>query len=298
MQVLVLGSHGQVGRELMLVPSKSWEVVGLGHAELDIGDEVAVRSTIARRRPDMVINAAAYTAVDRAESEREQAFAVNALAPGFIAAACADAGAALIHYSTDYVFDGTKPTPNLENDPLRPLGVYGESKAAGERAVRAALPRHVIIRTGWVYGAFGANFVKTMLRIAGERDELRVVADQFGCPTAADDIAAATMAITRRIFEGTGAWGTIHYAGAGRTSWHEFAVAIIDSAEISTGRRPVVRAISTAEYPTQARRPVNAVLGCAAIESAFGIVGAPWRDSLARTLARIFSNPAKVGNSA
>lgn len=290
MRLLVFGSNGQVGHELMRarVPS-GWRVIGLARPDVDITDEAAVTSALARHRPDCVINAAAYTAVDRAESEGERAFAVNAQAPAILARACNVVGASLIHYSTDYVFDGTKPSPYVEEDPVKPLGVYGASKEGGERAIRAALQRHVILRTSWVYGAHGANFVKTMIRLAGERPELRVVADQTGCPTAAADIAEASIALAERI-AGEPAWGTFHYAGVGATSWHGFAVAIIDQAAKRTGRRPAIHPIASAEYPTPAKRPANSVLDCTALASSWGIRGKPWLESLAPVIDSVFSN--------
>lgn len=291
MRLLVFGSNGQVGHELMQarVPT-GWRVIGLARADADITDEAAVTRALARHRPDCVVNAAAYTAVDRAESDGERAFAVNAQAPAILARACNALGASLIHYSTDYVFDGTKPSPYIEEDPVKPLGIYGASKEAGESAVRAALPRHVILRTSWVYGAHGANFVKTMIRLAGERPELRVVADQIGCPTAAADIAEASIALAERIAGGDPVWGTFHYAGVGATSWHGFAIAIIDQAAKRTGRRPAIYPIASAEYPTPAKRPANSVLDCTALASAWGIRGKPWLESLAPVIDSVFSN--------
>src|SRR5207237_6952913 len=185
---------------------------------------------VQRERPDIVINAAAYTAVDRAEREAEAAFAVNATGPALLAAACKAAAIPLIHISTDYVFDGSKEGPYREDDPVNPLGAYGRSKAAGDRAVRAALAEHVILRTAWVYSAHGHNFVRTMLRLASERPVLRVVADQIGSPTSAADIAAAIGTIVQQIAGGKAGWGTYHFAGAGAVTWHGFAAAILELA--------------------------------------------------------------------
>ena len=291
MRILIVGSAGQIGSELMRAPIPAgWERVGLSRAEFDITDERAVAATLAACRPDVVINAAAYTAVDRAESERDSAFAVNATGPAILARFCGVLGAALIHYSTDYVFDGAKAAPYAEADPVNPLGVYGASKEAGERAVRTALTRHVILRTSWVYGTAGGNFVKTMIRLAGERPELRVVDDQFGCPTAAADIAEATIEVAAAIAAGHARWGTFHYAGNAGTSWHGFATAIVGEAAKRTGRRPHVRPISSADYPTPARRPANSVLDCTAIADAYGIRGKPWEQGLSRIIGGILDD--------
>jgi dTDP-4-dehydrorhamnose reductase len=290
MQVLVLGAAGQVGTELRraaLPPGMS--LAALDRAGVDIADRAAIVAAIRRERPDLVVNAAAYTAVDRAESEAEAAFAINAAAPGDIAAACAEAGIRLIHISTDYVYDGTKPGPYVEGDPISPLGIYGRSKAAGDAAVAAALAEHVILRTAWVYSAHGGNFVKTMLRLAGERPSLRVVADQHGSPTAAADIAAAIVAVAARIGAGEGRWGVFHFTGAGATTWHGFAEAIVALA----GKNVPVTAITTAEYPTPARRPANSVLDCTKIAAAYGINGRPWRDALAEVIAELFDKSAR-----
>jgi dTDP-4-dehydrorhamnose reductase len=286
-KILVIGATGQIGRELVRAawpPGFSVEAAARG--DLDILDAGAVRAHVARRQPNLIINAAAHTAVDRAESEPEPAFAVNALAPRHMAEAARECGIPLIHYSTDYVFDGTKQGPWHEDDPVNPLGVYGASKAAGERAVRDSLPRHVIIRTAWVYSAFGNNFVKTMLRLGAERDELRVVADQRGCPTAASEIARATVRIAHHLLtenDATGAalWGTYHLAGAGATSWYSFAEHIFDLAAPAVGRRPTVAAIATADYPTPTRRPANSVLDCGKAERVFGVRLRPWQEALA-----------------
>jgi dTDP-4-dehydrorhamnose reductase len=238
---------------------------------------------IARERPDLVINLAAYTAVDRAESEPEAAWAINCAGAAHIAAISGEDGAPLVHLSTDYVFDGRKSEPYREEDAVNPLNVYGRSKEAGERAVRAAAPRHIILRTAWVYGTYGANFVKTMLRLRAERPLLRVVADQRGCPTAAADIAAALIVIARHIERSETEWGTFHFAAAGSTSWHGFAEEIFALAQgldaWPSGLGPRVEAITTDQYPTAAHRPVNSVLDCRKI-AALGISPPPWRSSL------------------
>jgi dTDP-4-dehydrorhamnose reductase len=235
-----------------------------------------------------MINAAAYTAVDRAETERDIAWACNCTGPANIAVACQEAAIPLIHLSTDYVFDGSKIGAYREDDPVKPLGVYGESKEAGDRAVRAALPQHVILRTAWVYSAHGHNFVKTMLRLAGERPVLRVVADQIGSPTSAADIAAAIAAIAQQLNAGNTSWGTYHFAGGGAVTWHGFAEAIFELAAPRRGQPPLVEAIATADYPTPVRRPANSVLDCRRIGEVFGIVPGPWRKALAEVIGELY----------
>ena len=288
MKLLVLGSSGQVGRELCrLAWPAGYALAGFDRA-VDITQRAAVFAAVARERPDVVINAAAYTAVDRAESEPEAAWAGNCTGPANLAAACAESGIQLIHISTDYVFDGTKTGPYREDDPVAPLGVYGRSKEAGDRAVREALASHVIVRTAWVYSAHGHNFVKTMLRLAGERPVLRVVADQTGSPTSAADIAGAIAVVVQQLATGNRCWGTYHFAGGGAVTWHGFAGAIFELAAPWRGPPPRVDAITTAEYPTPARRPANSVLDCTKIGQAFGIRPRPWREALADVVREIY----------
>jgi dTDP-4-dehydrorhamnose reductase len=281
--VLVIGCRGQVGRELMAAQLPAGvSRIGLGHGDLDLADRDAVRRLVERCRPALIVNAAGYTAVDRAEAEPAAAFAVNADGPGHLAEAAAAAGSALIHLSTDYVFDGAKAGAYTEDDPIGPLGVYGSSKAAGEQAVRARLERHVILRTSWVFGAHGANFVRTMLRLGQERDRLQVVADQRGCPTAAADIAVAIFGIARQLLidRRNDAWGTCHFAGRGPTTWYGFAEAIFERAQAYWGRRPEVVPITTADYPTPARRPACSVLDCTRFERTFALPRRPWTEQL------------------
>ena len=285
MKLLVLGAGGQVGRELLRAAwPAGWQVEGRTRAEVDLGDAVALRQAIVDLRPDLVINAGAYTAVDRAEGDRDAAFAVNGVAPGVIGRAATAIGAAVIHFSTDYVFDGAGGGGRVEDDPVAPLGVYGASKEAGERALREATARHVILRTSWVFAAHGTNFVRTMWRLGSERPDLRVVGDQRGCPTAAAAIAAATVRIARRIAQGDAAWGTFHFAGAPATSWAGLAEAVFVEMERRTGRRPQLAAITTAEYPTPARRPANSVLDCGRIFRTYGIEAPDWRADLSVVL--------------
>src|SRR5262249_20023735 len=281
MKLLVLGAAGQIGRELCSLRwPAGYHIAGVDRADVDIANREQVGAAMQRERPDIVVNAAAYTAVDRAESEAEAAFAVNAVGPANLAAACRTAGIPLIHISTDYVFDGSKKGPYSEDDSVNPLGVYGRSKEAGDRAVREALPEHVILRTAWVYSAHGHNFVKTMLRLAGERPVLRVVADQIGSPTSAAHAARATATIVQHIAAGKPRWGTFHFAGNGITTWHGFAEAIFDIAAPWRGPPPPIAAITTADYPTPARRPANSALDCTRIAEAYGIIAPPWRTSL------------------
>jgi dTDP-4-dehydrorhamnose reductase len=259
----------------------------LDRKAVDITKSAAVSAILARETPDLVINLAAYTAVDRAESEPEVAWAANCAGAAHIAGACDESATPLVHLSTDYVFDGRKTGPYREEDAVGPLGVYGRSKEAGERAVRAAVARHMILRTAWVFGAYGANFVKTMLRLAAQRPVLRVVADQRGCPTAAADIAAALMVIAGHIERGEAKWGTYHFVGAGAASWHSFAQAIFDQAAPQLAACPQVEPITTEQYPTPARRPMNSVLDCRKIEEVFGISSPPWRTALATVIREL-----------
>jgi len=289
MKLLVLGAGGQVGHELCrLAWPDGYSVAAFDRGGVDIAQREPVFAAVARERPDIVINAAAYTAVDRAESEPDIAWASNCSGPANIAAACQEAAIPLIHLSTDYVFDGSKPGAYFEADPVKPLGVYGESKEAGDQAVRGALSHHVILRTAWVYSAHGRNFVKTMLRLAGERPVLRVVADQIGSPTSAADIAAAIAAIAQQLNAGNTSWGTYHFAGGGAVTWHGFAEAIFELAAPRRGPPPLVEAIATADYPTPARRPANSVLDCRRIGEVFGIVPRPWREALAKVIGELY----------
>ena len=288
-RILLFGAGGQLGREITaLAAAKGIALTGLGHADLDIADPARA---LEANRPDALINAAAYTAVDKAETEPELAARINAFAPGLVAERCARYRTPLVHISTDYVFDGTKAGAYVEADPVAPLGVYGRTKAAGEAAVRAAAERHVIVRTSWVYGAYGNNFLKTMLRLAGERDQLRVVADQRGCPTATRDLAEAVLAAALAAAGGDARWGTYHFAGTGATTWHGFASAIVEAAT-HTGRRPQVDAITTADYPTPARRPRNSELASDLFERTFGVRAAPWQERTREVVAALLAPTA------
>jgi dTDP-4-dehydrorhamnose reductase len=262
-------------------------VIACDRSALDITDRAQIAAALAAHAPDAVINAAAYTAVDRAETERDAAFAINATGAQVLAEACAARGARLVHVSTDYVFDGTADRPYREDDAPSPPGVYGASKLAGERAVIAA--RGIVVRTSWLFSATGVNFVRTILRLATERSELRVVADQHGCPTFADDLADAALGLAARAVAGAPLAPLYHACGDSSTTWHGFATAIVDAAR---QLRPLacerVAPISTAEYPTPARRPARSILDTTRIR-ALGIVPAPWPVGLAIVLKELLS---------
>lgn len=283
-QILVTGSNGQLGSDLCrLLAGKPWSVIPATSKDLDITDQAQVEAFFAGNKIDLVINTAAHTAVDKAESEEDASFKVNALGPELLGKACAANGGALIHISTDYVFDGEKPAPYVETDDTNPVNVYGRSKEAGERALREALDHHIILRTAWVFGAHGHNFVKTMLRLAADRDELTIVADQQGNPTAAADLASCIVALSDKILSGgvgNDQWGTYHCVNQESVSWADFAEAIVAYAEGQTGRRPSVRPITTADYPTPAKRPQNSRLDCSKLQDAFGIEMPHWRQTL------------------
>lgn len=281
--VLLTGARGQVGWEVARrAAAAGFTVKACGHSDLDIAQRDAVARAVDDAAPKAVINAGAYTAVDKAESERDAAFAVNRDGPANLTDACARAQIPLIHISTDYVFDGAKTSAYVENDPVAPLGVYGASKLAGEDAVRSSGARHVILRTAWVYGIEGHNFVKTMLRLGRERDTLRVVADQHGCPTFAGDLADAILAVVRNVTANPkpDMWGTFHCVNAEATTWNAFARKIFDLAAPKLGKKPVVEAITTADYPTPAKRPANSVLDCGKIKRIHGIALRPWPAAL------------------
>lgn len=282
MNILLTGRNGQLGWELQRTLLPVGRVVAVGHAELDLADAAAVGRTLDAVRPDIIVNAAAYTAVDKAESEPDLAHAVNAAAPALLAQWVARNGALLIHYSTDYVFDGAKSAPYVETDPTNPLGAYGRSKRAGEEAVLNSGGDHLIFRTSWVYAARGANFLRTILRLAAEREELRVVNDQIGAPTWARLIAEATaLALRQALAErrhGRFKSGLFHLAAAGETSWHGFASAIV--AGRGGLRVKTVTPIATADYPLPAARPANSRLDTGAFRARFGLALPDWRDCL------------------
>jgi dTDP-4-dehydrorhamnose reductase len=279
--ILLFGGDGQLGREMVRASAaRAVPLVALSRAQADITDRAAVGDAIKRHDPSLVVNTASYTKVDLAETEADAAHQANAVGPGILAAACARAGVPLIHISTDYVFDGDKPGPYVEGDKIAPINVYGKSKADGEQAVRDAALLHVIIRTSWIYGEFGQNFLKTMIQLAATRDELRIVADQRGCPTSTPDLANAILTIAPQLLGAKGIWGTYHFAGSGATTWHGFASRIVAAQAPLTGRAPCVTAITTAEFPRPARRPANSELDCGLIARVFGVRGRPWTEEV------------------
>ena len=289
MDILVTGGQGQVGIELAALPwREDVRVHTPTRAELDITSAESVRNFFSAHNFAAVINPAAYTAVDRAESEIGAAFAVNALGPALLAEAAKAGGTPFVHISTDYVFDGTKPDIYVEDDPVRPLGVYGASKEAGEQAVRSGSPRSVILRTAWVVSPHRQNFVKTMLRLGAERPQLRVVDDQRGCPTSAADLAAAAAAIALRMVDDPAApVGTYHFVNAGDTTWCGLARHVFEAAAPLGGPSPAVQAITTAEFPTPARRPANSRLSVARLTADFGIAPRPWQAAVADIVGKL-----------
>lgn len=286
MRILITGGTGQVGSELKRVPwPAAVETVFPGRAELDLGDPEAIAHYVAGGDFAAVINPAAYTAVDRAEDDGVAAFRINALAPAALAEATRRAGIPLVHVSTDYVFNGLRAGAWREDDPVRPLGVYGASKEAGEQAVRTGNPRHVILRTAWVFSPHGNNFVRTMLRLAGERPLVRVVDDQSGCPTSAADLAAALAHIALRLISDSAApVGTGHFVNAGATTWCGLAREVFRQMAARGLSVPALEAIATRDYPTPARRPINSVLSSEWVRTAYGLAPRPWEEALAETL--------------
>ena len=276
-KILLTGKNGQIGWELQRTLGALGEVTALGHAEMDLSKADAVRARIREIKPDIIVNAAAYTAVDKAESEPDLAMAVNGVAPGIMAEEAKRLGALLVHYSTDYVFDGTKSSPYTEEDSPNPLSVYGKTKLAGERAIAASGADYLILRTSWVYSARGKNFLLTILRLAAERPELKVVGDQQGAPTWARDIAATTA----RILDGSKEKGLFHLSASGAISWFSFAIEIL---RIS-GQTTPVRSIASSEFPSPAARPANSVLDNTKFRTCFGFELPAWQSSLQHCLA-------------
>jgi len=281
-RILVTGAAGQVGRALMaLAPGHDLELIGADRSALDIRRSDQVVAALTYARAELVINLAAYTAVDKAEDEPLEAIAINRDGAGLLAQACQRRGAALIQVSTDYVFDGHRTGAWQPQDPAAPLGVYGRSKAEGEELVRDALPAHVVLRTSWVFGAHGRNFVRTMLGRIGQQAELRIVDDQRGCPTSAADLARALVTIARAVLADPAAVaGTYHYCNAGCTTWYRFAQAIFARARSRGIEPPRLVPIPSAEYPTRARRPANSELDCTTAVATFAVARPSWRDSL------------------
>jgi dTDP-4-dehydrorhamnose reductase len=289
--ILVLGAEGQLGREVMaLAKARDIEVAGCNREQADITDFAAVEAAIFSVKPRIVLNAAAYTAVDKADSEKGAAYVANVVGAELVARATAAQHLPMIHISTDYVFDGTKIGAYVETDPIAPLGVYGMTKAEGEARVRRENPRHFILRTAWTYGRFGGNFLKTILRLSREWGELSIVADQYGCPTATQDLAEAIFAVDRAWAGGLDATGTYHFAGAGVTTWHGFASVIVEAQAQSIGRRPKVTPISTADYPTAARRPANSELDSHLFGAVFGFRARDWKTRTQETVETLLKD--------
>ena len=291
MKILLTGANGQVGWELARRGAHhGMEILACDRLKLDITDESAVRRAIKQAGASLAINAAAYTAVDKAEDNPELAYSVNEKGPANLAGACAEAGIPLIHISTDYVFDGKKSGPYFETDPVSPLGIYGKSKRAGEEAVRRTFPIHIILRTAWLYGVHGYNFVKTMLHFGKEKKMLRVVDDQYGCPTYAADLAEAILIVGARVLNKQQvAWGTYHFCGKGVTTWYGFAKAVFDIARqydsfLCTNIEP----IPAAQWPSPVKRPENSVLDCTKITEAYGIHPKLWTERLADMLKEYY----------
>lgn len=287
-KVLIAGASGQVARALIdTAPPACLHVTALGRPRLDLTDPQCINAVMGHVRPDIVINAAAYTAVDQAENDEANAFALNAEAAGKLAALAAWHGAPILHLSTDYVFDGSKSSAYVETDAVAPLGVYGRSKLAGERAVAAANPRHFIFRTAWVYSPFGRNFAKTMLRVAEAGGALNVVHDQIGSPTHAADIARGLWAVTERLTTGSHAPGTYHLTASGEASWADFAEEIMRVSEQLGGPSAPVTRISSAEYASSVQRPANSRLDCRELFREFGIILPHWRPSARACIEQI-----------
>lgn len=292
MRVLLTGANGQLGRCVQDVFAGSGhELLALDRQGLDIADAAAVQGAMAQYQPDVILNTAAYTAVDKAESEPEQARAINGLAPGVLANAAKQAGARLIHISTDYVFDGQATEPYRETDPVNPQGVYGSTKLEGERAVQTSGEQFVILRTAWVFSEYGNNFLKTMLRLGAERSELSVVADQLGCPTYAGDIAKACLAIVDAFRDGKPCYGVYHFAGNEAVSWHGFAMDIFTQAwsQGFLSTIPTVKAITTEDYPTPAKRPAYSVLNTAKLANDCGVAASDWRQAVGGVIGVVAS---------
>lgn len=290
MRVLVTGARGQVGHELLRLAPQGFQALGLGSAALDIANAAQVTEVVGQFRPGLIVNAAAYTAVDKAESEPERAWAVNRDGVAHLAVEAERLGIPVLHISTDYVFAGDAGVPYRESDPTGPTGVYGASKLGGEQALAANCSRHIVLRTSWVFGSHGHNFVKTMLRLGRERAELGVVADQYGCPTSAASIARALWRLAALYRDGGSLqWGLYHFSGTPACSWHEFAAEIFRQAHALgvLERIPLLRPIATTDYPTPARRPAWSVLDCGKLQATCDIAPADWRAELQQVLREL-----------
>ncbi|MEQ8699479.1 MAG: dTDP-4-dehydrorhamnose reductase [Bauldia litoralis] len=288
--ILIFGGGGQLAQEIVARSALAGvPAVAIRRDAADIADDRQVADTIRKFEPTTVVNAAAYTDFDRAETDSSAAMRANRDGPAVLAEHCRANGLPLIHFSTDYVFDGRKVGPYREDDPAVPLSVYGRSKLAGEEAVRARHADYLILRVSWVYGRYGENFLKTILRLGQERDSLNVVADQHGSPTASTDIADAVIRLIPVVEGGGAPFGTYHFAGTGETTWYMFAAAILEAAAELTGRTVTVRPIPGSEYPAAAERPANSVLDSGLFERTFGFRAKPWQESTRRVVAELLS---------
>ncbi|PFG21622.1 dTDP-4-dehydrorhamnose reductase [Pseudomonas lurida] len=287
MRILIIGQHGQVSRELQRHLQGLGELIVLGRDQLDLANPDQIRQQVRAHRPDLIINAAAHTAVDQAQSEPEVAFAINATAPGVLAEEAKALGIPLIHYSTDYVFDGSKPAPYTEADTPNPLGVYGQSKLAGEQAIAAVGGEHLILRTSWVYSSHGKNFLLTMQRLLQEKPQMRIVADQIGAPTWAGSIASSTRTLIERWQAGEpGEWGVYHLTAGGETSWFGFAQAIGEHLRQQGKACADLEPIPSSAYPTPAKRPLNSRLDCTRLQQQWHVSQPHWQDALRECLAQ------------
>jgi len=296
MKLLVLGAQGQLGQELAaLCAARGIPAKLMTRLECDISNPGQIRAAIEDASPSIIVNAAAYTKVDQAEKEPGLAQLANRDGPALLAQASVDLGIPLIHVSTDYVFDGSKSSAYIETDPVMPLGVYGLSKEAGERAIRSVQARHIIVRTAWVYGIYGRNFLKTMLDLAASGEGWGVVNDQVGNPTATADLAEALLAAAEKATASYSCWGTYHFAGQGDATWFEFAEEIVATQAAFTGRRPALKALTTEEYPTPARRPRNSRLNSELFASVFDVRALPWRERTRSVVEAIFAQRRERG---
>lgn len=287
LKILITGQHGQVSRELQLRLQGLGELVVLGRDQLDLANPEQIRQQVRSHRPGLIINAAAHTAVDQAENEPEVAFAINATAPGILAEEAKALGIPLIHYSTDYVFDGSKSTPYTEDDAPNPLGVYGQSKLAGEQAIAAVGGQYLVLRTSWVYSSHGKNFLLTMQRLLQEKPQMRIVADQIGAPTWAGTIANSTRALIERWQDGqAGDWGVYHLTAQGETSWFGFAQAIGEQLLAEGKACAELEGIPASDYPTPAKRPLNSRLDCSRLQQQWHVGQPQWREALRECLAQ------------
>lgn len=297
MRIVVTGKHGQVARALTEIgPEQGHEIVLLGRPELDLERPETVAVAVSAARPDVVVSAAAYTAVDAAEGDVERSFKVNAAGAGAVAAAAASLGVPVVHLSTDYVFGGDLDRPYREADPTAPQSVYGHSKLAGEAEVATATPNHAILRTAWVYAPFGKNFAATMLRLAVSREVVRVVADQRGAPTSAHDIAGGVLRVAENLARSEAAdlRGVFHMTSAGEATWADFAEAVFEESAKNGGPSACVERITTADYPTPAKRPANSRLDCSKIQGAHGVALPHWRESVTRVVGRLIADAEAV----